>query len=323
MTCDSCNAVREDLNEMRKMLTTILSRLDNGHFTQQQSNSSSNSMDTDTPPQQHLDLNNVNTRKRGRDGQTASSLAKLQKVSAEQVISLDDIVISPESIAPTTPTSLDGLVSSNSNGPVEITQTNLTKSLYVKGFQTFVQATHVMRYLGQVESVKHIVPDITCTRLMTNKKRKHRLTFVSFRIDVPRQSYELFANPEVWKCTNGQELEIKEFDLNRRGRGSLSSNSSPSALASKTNNQKAASKPKPTKNNNKNATVSKNAKAAVKNQPKRRTQSSGQHTNALQAQAQQLLGDLLQQVLSQHHPPRTQYNTNTKNYRGNHQNRRW
>jgi hypothetical protein len=180
----------------------------------------------------------------------------------------------------------------------------------VKGFNVDIQPSHVIDYLKQIDQLKEVASDITCTRLMTKNIRKRRLTFVSYRINIPRQHYHLIENPDIWIGSDGSKLEFMEFDVNHVNKRK------PSSSARKPQKQKhPVSKKK--------AKKSKNEKAPVKTQPTRPAQSSGHSTNALQAQAQQLLGDLLHQVLSQHHPPRTQYNIHTRNFEGNHRNRRW
>lgn len=86
--------------------------------------------------------------------------------------------------------------------------TNTVKSIYITPFATNAQPDDIMNHLKSNDDLNHIVPDIKCTRLT---KKGQRLTFVSFKLEVPRHHYDIIADPAIWRVNGEDKLTIEEF----------------------------------------------------------------------------------------------------------------
>lgn len=190
----------------------------NGSFTTADSESVDMEIQTITPESPLLNMagvSNVNTdrRKRGLspgmgpkskqqkviDEQNQSVPASEQQQQQPKRSSLADMVAKPK--ARTAP---------EQNITVK---TNMMRSLYLTPFVPATEPSDIMSHLGLNDELKHIVPNIKCTKL--TKKRSTALTFVSFKLDVPRHHYDIIVNPEIWQMDGKDDITIKEF-INKR-----------------------------------------------------------------------------------------------------------
>jgi len=166
--------------------------------------------------------------------------------------------------------SLENLIAknSNSNTPKTVVKTNLTRSLYVSNFAPFVETSHILNHLKGFKDLEHIVGGIKCTKLV--KKNNLPLTFVSFKLDIPRHHYDLIANPALWLSEGERKVTVKEFVGKQRALPSQSSGQKVAVTKkmpdAKTSTKANASKPAPKPSNSKNST------GTVKFQPERSTQ---------------------------------------------------
>lgn len=55
------------------------------------------------------------------------------------------------------------------------------------------------------------MPNIVCTKLAPNKSKNRRLSFVSFKLDVPRHHFDIIADPALWQTDTEDEITVTEF----------------------------------------------------------------------------------------------------------------
>lgn len=174
---------------------------------QQLQSQHSNSNDAFSSPaanENHFFANNVNTVRRGKrlNGDLQEDLTqgvvqdpKHRKLSS----SLGKWFAKPA-------TTVEPTIASTSTA-----NTNVTRSLYITPFLPSTEPSAIVQHLRNNETTKHVANEIVCTKLLSSRFNKKYLTFVSFKLDVPRQYYDLFANPEIWNVDNDVEFTIKEF----------------------------------------------------------------------------------------------------------------
>jgi len=170
---------------------------------------------------------------------------------------------------------LDNLVANASVSDTTV-NTNLARSLYVSNFTPTVESADIMKYLNGFEELKHITDGIKCTKLV-KKNKKWPLTFVSFKLDIPRQHYGMVANPTIWLTKGEKRIIVKEFVDNQRASSSqlTGRNADATSKQSNSNCRNAESNPpKPM------PTSSKNSTGTVRNQTNRPNRAQNRQANA-------------------------------------------
>lgn len=132
----------------------------------------------------------------------SSPLSKHIKLAGKQPISLADMVAKLKTVPAT-----------ESN--VVTVKTNLMRSIYITPFEPSIVPEDIMNHLKSNDDLKHIVPNIECTKLSSMRKNQ-RISFVSFKLDVPRHHYDIIVNPDIWKIDGKDEITIKDFIDNKR-----------------------------------------------------------------------------------------------------------
>lgn len=105
--------------------------------------------------------------------------------------------------------------------PNIVVKTNMTRSIYISPFRPETEPSHIMNHLQLIGDLKHIVPNIVCTKLTRPKQRVH---FVSFKLEVPRHHYDILVNPAIWKFEGKDEVTISEFNENSAARDKAAAN---------------------------------------------------------------------------------------------------
>lgn len=139
---------------------------------------------------------NVNTRKRNLTSPSpgTSPNSKHQKVADVRPSPLADLIAKPkEKIA------LE---------PKIAVKTNMVRSIYISPFDRSTEPAQIMRHLQSNDDLTFIVPDIFCTKLA---KKNRRISFVSFKLDVPRHHFDTISDPAIWQTNGKNELTVKEF----------------------------------------------------------------------------------------------------------------
>lgn len=171
---------------------------------------------------------NVNAKSRKRPMNLSPTLglsphSKQQKLTGNQPVSLADMIAKPKP----TPDAV----------PKITVKTNMTRSIYVTPFNPSIESTDIMNHLNSIDNLKHIVPNITCTKLMSDKRRIRRLSFVSFKLDVQRHHFDIISDPVIWRTNDKDELTITEF-INKRETHEHASTENPFAKSNSKPKQK-------------------------------------------------------------------------------------
>jgi len=181
---------------------------------QQNLNNSHSSGSTSTPMQANIFVNSSSRRKRHLiDSLAISSPPKKQAKSNDsphEPVSLVNLVAKKPAIV------LANLVAQKpSVAPVEITtKTNMMRSIYISPFDPTVESAEIMDYLESIEDFRYVAKGIKCTKLVS-ENRKNRLTFTSFKLDVPRHHFNLIMDPAIWKINGKDEIIVTEFVAKR------------------------------------------------------------------------------------------------------------
>lgn len=69
------------------------------------------------------------------------------------------------------------------------------RSIYIAPFDPSTEPSHIMSHLESNDDLKHIIPNIVCKKLA---KKNRRMSFVSFKLVVPRHHYDIIVAPEIW-----------------------------------------------------------------------------------------------------------------------------
>lgn len=218
----------------------------NGSFT----TTASSSEDMDVSPTissspQSLDRSssssthsNVNTLPRKRQLTPPSSpqalgpQQKQQKLVSKPALSLADMIAKPKP-----KTDAD---------PKTTAKTNLIKSMYISPFEPEIEPASIMGLLQSVDDLKYIVPNIVCTKL-SGKRKNRSLSFVSFKLDVPRHHFDIVA--EYWRTSGKDELTVTEF-IDKRETNVHGTEKNPISQPKITQKQKVSHQPSKNKNNN-------------------------------------------------------------------------
>ena len=89
----------------------------------------------------------------------------------------------------------------------ESTVTKLSRSIYVTPFSPNTKTSHIIDHLNLFEHIKPLTNDFSISKLVKQNPGKLPLTFVSFKIDVPRQYFNKVANRKIWQ----PEINVTEF----------------------------------------------------------------------------------------------------------------
>lgn len=165
---------------------------------------------------------NITTRGKRFRAQTSPGLSpksKQKKMAEEQPVSLADLIAKPKV--------------KKVSEPIITMKTNMVRSIYITPFDPSTEPSHIMSHLESNENLKHIVPNIVCTKLV---KKNQRLSFVSFKLDVPRHHFDIVINPEIWQMNGKDEVTLKEF-VDKRGHGSTENANNPFSKPVSTQNR--------------------------------------------------------------------------------------
>ena len=162
------------------------------------------------PPTNHLDSANVTTRRRARSPSTVDETSDPKRQHTEPNKSNDDGGEISDAVSRRL-TFADIMATAPSNTSSSTTHTtNILRSLYVTPFSPFTKPEKVMEVLKGNDNLKNVMEGVKVKSLASTRKDKkdREMTFVSFKIDIPRQNYDIFVTSDVWKEGN---LTVKEF----------------------------------------------------------------------------------------------------------------
>lgn len=155
---------------------------------------------------------NSDFRMETEDGSTGSgSLSSFVTVRGKKR-KFSDVTLSPSKRQNTGETSpLDSLVfhpNVNASGSSNSNQDSASSDrlIYISPFEPQTKCEHIINHLKRHSFFDKIVNKTSCSRLVPeNTSRK--LTFVSFRLQVPNDYFHIFMDPKIWPANT----TIKEF----------------------------------------------------------------------------------------------------------------
>lgn len=137
-------------------------------------------------------------------------------------------------------------------------QTHLMRSIYISPFVPTTETSDIVNHLKSNDDLKHIIPGIVCTKLV---KKNRRVSFVSFKLDVPRHHYDIVVNPAIWPSNGTNKMTINEFIDKRAAHGHESTGKNSNPFSGPSNTQRHVKNHRLTKNAN-----AKGAKGAKRRQ---------------------------------------------------------
>lgn len=90
--------------------------------------------------------------------------------------------------------------------PNEMDPTSKIRSVYVSPFAPNTELSQIVDHLRNHNFTKGFADKTSCVKLVRNNQKK--LSFVSFKIDVPEQFYNVISDPALWPS----EVNVKEFE---------------------------------------------------------------------------------------------------------------
>ena len=97
-----------------------------------------------------------------------------------------------------------------------LSSTNNSRSIYISGFQPKTEASDIARHLRSLKLDKRLLDELVITKLVSNGANQRELSFVSFKLQVPIQYYDVLSHPNVWppsvtvrEFVNGRQSSVK------------------------------------------------------------------------------------------------------------------
>lgn len=87
-------------------------------------------------------------------------------------------------------------------------KTNMVRSIYISPFAPSTKASDIIGILEKEDDLTHIVPNVKCKKLL---RRGQWANFVSFKLDVRRDQFEIIMAAPIWKSTGIDNFTITEF----------------------------------------------------------------------------------------------------------------
>lgn len=147
-----------------------------------------------------------NKRARSVSPEKPSNEIFLRNISSEPALNsspLDNLVLGANSDS-TEKVSLDKLVINDNDKNVP---GNL-RSIYLTKFNPNAQTEDIIGHLKKFDVISDVLDKIICTRLVNRSIKSNKLTFVSFKIDVPEDKFDILMNTDFWPCG----ITAKEFE---------------------------------------------------------------------------------------------------------------
>lgn len=209
----STSTTQNDISSQIQIEQNALNRPDatnlNGSFSSAMSTEHMD--DTQTPNSQMPELSPASSHvtlrpKRGPPSSPHSSqIAKQAKIANVQTV-LADLIANPKEMT------IADLVAKpkQKTAPIQnvTIKTNMVRSIYISPFAPSVKASDIIGILEKEDDLKHIVPNVKCKKLL---RRGQRVNFVSFKLDVRRDQFEIIMASPVWKQTGIDNFTITEF----------------------------------------------------------------------------------------------------------------
>lgn len=242
MSCQSCIEVKAQLADFFLMIEPIVTKLTQlkalnldtiGHVCVPEATAPTvdhniesmevnDSENTESSQQAHPNVNNRRAHKRNLSATDISGVTKRQTTGIEKdrVIfddAHDDIGltltvpadVNQSEISPLSQFIYTGVRERNvTNDKPKSIDKKLLRSVYLTPFVIGTESSHILEHLNGVTHIQPLTHDFVITKLAKRKPRKgQQLTFISFKVDVPRQHYDTVLSNGNWP----KEINVKEF----------------------------------------------------------------------------------------------------------------
>lgn len=97
---------------------------------------------------------------------------------------------------------------SNTKAPNNPFKSRLYRYLYISQFDPSTHPMEIIDHLKERSNTSNFADQINCYKLKPRKRSVNSITFVSFKLEIPRQYFDIVADPAVWP----EELTINEFE---------------------------------------------------------------------------------------------------------------
>lgn len=199
------DVTHHDVIDYEQMETLVDNQIEVGSV----SNSSRVFIDETSTSAQNVDVNRKRSRslspslmgnenKKVRDVQSVIPVLapKQNAPNAGSSTELDDFVFVNSSPAANTNISRDCVISARKNiKSVNDKVRHNYRSVYVTRFNRTAKVSNIMGHLTRFDALKDSIGQITCTRLAP---RFGKCSFVSFKIDVPEQCFDVVTKSDLW-----------------------------------------------------------------------------------------------------------------------------
>lgn len=212
LSIDSSFSVPNSNNNNQKNNTASSQTASTSDFqAQQQLQQSNDALESSAPSPQIVQLGKRQHRDSSFDSQSSPPVKqhKANDIPGEPH-SLNDLIARKQVVTSHGPISLDNLITHTPAVKSPTLKTNMMRSIYVSPFKPSTEASHILNFLMSKEDFKFVANSVKCTKLLS-EKRKHRTTFVSFKLDVPRHHFGLFIDPDLWHTNGSDKFTVTEF----------------------------------------------------------------------------------------------------------------
>lgn len=149
---------------------------------------------------------NRNKRARSLSPERSTNVTILRNISSAPALNsspLENLVLGANSDS-TEKVSLDELVvqENDKNAPGKL------RSIYLTKFSPNAQTEDIIEHLKKFDVINDVLDKINCTRLVNRNVKSNKLTFVSFKIDVPEENFDILMKTDFWPCG----VTAKEFE---------------------------------------------------------------------------------------------------------------
>lgn len=109
---------------------------------------------------------------------------------------------------PSQSSNLDDFVAVNKTQINTMDKTENLRCIYVTPFKPTTESSEIISHLKSFGFIRELADKINCTKLISDKVNQNRLSFVSFKLFVPEEYYNLVADNSIWP----KGVSVKDFE---------------------------------------------------------------------------------------------------------------
>lgn len=109
---------------------------------------------------------------------------------------------------PSQSSNLDDFVAVNNTQIDTAEKTENLRCIYITPFKPTTDSNEIISHLKSFGFIREIADKINCTKLVSAKVKQNKLSFVSFKLFVPDEYYNLVADNSIWP----RGISVKDFE---------------------------------------------------------------------------------------------------------------